>query len=300
LLAALRDDGGAVPVTFLSPIVVTMLAAASAMGSRIRERIRINPEAETYAVSCGLQAVLEGGYEPPVRTGRQGSTYTRLTRLQSEHEVDACNAVINDLFHERLGDNGGEFVRLLSKVVGELHDNVASHSRGVGYSSAQRYKWPRGEFIQFAIVDSGVGMLENVRRIVQDVRADEEAIEWCLKRGNTTAARESDGWEQRLPEDSVVSPYPATVRTVTSDNHHQGLGLWQLQELARVAGGSFWVGSGAGQCRCLAGDGHPTYDSASPPWQGVAIEVELPVPTGAPPDAARRAALEGLAERLGL
>lgn len=38
----------------------------------------------------------------------------------SGHEVEACNAVINNLFYEQFGENGGEFIRLLSKVVGEM------------------------------------------------------------------------------------------------------------------------------------------------------------------------------------
>jgi hypothetical protein len=93
---------------------------------------------------------------------------------------------------------------------------------------------------------------------------------------------------------------PPRVRTVTGDNHHQGLGLWHLQEIVRSAGGSFWVASGAGQGRYLAGADGPSYDSSKPFWQGVAIEVELPVPRAMAGTTARRTALEGLAERLGL
>ncbi len=304
LLRTIKGDGPPTPVGWLSPIIVTMLAAEAAkesqLGDRLRERISLAPAQKTYAANCGLQAVLDGQYVPPSLTGRQGWTYTRLTRLTSADEVDACNTVINNLFYEQLGENGSEFIRVLSKVVGEMHDNVASHSRGVGFSSAQRYRTNRGDFIQFAIVDSGVGMLRNVKAAAQAVSTDEQAIEWCLQRGNTTAASDGDGWEQRIPEDSVVSPYPQTVRTVTGDNHHQGLGLWHLQEAVRAAGGSFWVASGAGQCRYFAGANGPSYDSMSPSWQGVAIEVELPVPRVPAANAARRAALEGLAERLGL
>jgi hypothetical protein len=132
----------------------------------------------------------------------------------SEHEVDACNAVINNLFYEQLGENGSDFIRVLSKVVGEMHDNVASHSRGIGFSSAQRYERGEGDVIQFAIVDTGVGMLRNVTPVAPAVTTDEGAIDWCLRRGNTTAARKGDGWEQRLPEDSLFSPYPRAVGTV--------------------------------------------------------------------------------------
>jgi len=304
LLRSVRSEGQPVRVAWLSPIVVAMLAAEAAHESRLdhplRERVSFQPESNRYAFNCGLKSVLEGPYVPPSLAGLQGLTYTRLTRLVSGHEVDACNAVINNLFYEQLGKNGQEFIRVLSKVVGEMHDNVASHSRGVGFSIAQRYERRGDDVIQFAIVDSGVGMLRNVKAVAPVVTTDEQAIDWCLQRGNTTAASRGDGWEQRLPGDSVVSPYPPTVGTITGDNHHQGLGLWHLQEIVRAAGGSFWVASGAGQCRYLAGAERPSYDALKPVWQGVAIEVELPVPRVAPVTAARRAALEGLAERLGL
>lgn len=304
LLRMIRGEGPPAPVGFLSPIIVTMLAAEVAneprLGYRLRERLVLPPAQQSYADTCGLQAVLDGQYTPPALTGLQGFTYTPLTRLVSAHEVEACNAVINNLFYEQLGENGGEFIRVLSKVVGEMHDNVASHSRGVGFSSAQRYERGAGDVIQFALVDSGVGMLRNVRTVAPAVTSDEEAIDWCLQRGNTTAGSKGDGWEQRLPEDSLFSPYPPTVGTVIGDNHHQGLGLWHLQEIVRAAAGSFWVASGAGQCRYLAGSDGPAYDSLEPFLQGVAIEVELPVPRATTGLAARRAALEGLAERLGL
>lgn len=304
LLGMIRGEGRTVPVGWLSPVIVTMIAAEAVRDSRLREqineRISLRPEQKSYADNCGLQAVLDGEYVAPSLTGLQGLTYSQLTRLSSSHEVEACNAVINNLFYEQLAEHGGEFVGLLCKVVGEMHDNVASHAWGVGFSSAQRYEKVRGDVIQFAIVDSGIGMLRNVKKVVPGVSTDEQAIDWCLQRGNTTAASKGDGWEQRLPEDSLFSPYPPTVGTVNGDNHHQGLGLWHLQEIVRAAGGSFWVASGAGQCRYLARADGPSYDSMEPFWQGVAIEVELPVPRVTTANAARRAALEGLAERLGL
>jgi hypothetical protein len=253
LVRAVSSDALSMQVEWLSPIIVAMLAAAVAgdvrARERVRERISLSPEQQAYSLTCGLQAIIEGRYETPSVTGLQGLTYTRLTRLASPHEVDACNAVINNLFYEQLGKNGEEFIRLLSKVVGELHDNVASHARGVGFSSAQRYRRAGGDVIQFAIVDCGIGMLRNVKRVAPSVTTDERAIDWCLQRGNTTAVSDGDDWAQRLPEDSLFSPYPETVRTIAGENHHQGLGLWHLREIVRAAGGSFWVASGAGQCR---------------------------------------------------
>ena len=118
LLRMIRSEGPPAPVGFLSPIIVTMLAAEAAseprIGYRLRERVSLQPAQQSYAATCGLRAVLDGNYTPPALPGLQGLTHTPLTRLVSGHEVEACNAVINNLFYEQFGENGGEFIRLLS------------------------------------------------------------------------------------------------------------------------------------------------------------------------------------------
>lgn len=88
-------------VTFVSPIVSTMLAAALNNPSLpVREKITFGSDAQSYADNCGLTAAIQNQYEFPKRSGRQGSTYTKLTRLSSHYEVDLCNAIINDLIFE--------------------------------------------------------------------------------------------------------------------------------------------------------------------------------------------------------
>jgi hypothetical protein len=139
LLRRIRSGGRPIPVGFLSPIIVTMLAAEAAneprLGYRLRERIALQLAQKSYAANCGLQAVLDGQDAPRSLAGLEGVTYTRLTRLVSGHEVDACNAVINNLFDEQLCENGGDFIRVLGKVVGEMHDNVASRGLSLAFAS---------------------------------------------------------------------------------------------------------------------------------------------------------------------
>ena len=114
----------------------------------------------------------------------------------------------------------------LAKVVGELHDNVASHASGLGFSCAQAYNDAGAKRIEFALADRGRGMLRNVRELFPEVESHPEAIAWCLKRGNTTARNESDPWAQRLPDDAMVSPFPGNTRPESREDHHIGEGLW--------------------------------------------------------------------------
>lgn len=304
VLASLETEKSTAGIRWLTPIATAMLAAMSMHAQhrrgQLHDLLRVYPGCLSYATNCGLIAILEGRYSPPSATGLQGRTYSAVTRLQSHHEVDACNAVMSNLFHARFSEVNPLFMRALTKVVGELHDNVPSHSRGTGFSSAQCYRQAGGDVIQFAIADCGVGMLRNVRRKMPEVATDDQAIDWCLKRGHTTAGGEHDEWSQRLPEDSLFNPYPTSVTTVTSDNHHQGLGLWHLREIVDTARGGFWVASGSSQCRYMAGAETPLYDRLTPVWPGVAIEVELPIPAPSAPAPLDRARLEHLAERLGL
>jgi len=304
LIETLRRSRGAVSIPWLSPVVATTLAALATRDIRVRDdlrdRLRLSATQRSYANTCGLTAVLEGNYAYPTGHGQQGLTYTCLTRLSSAHEVDACNAIINSLFHEQFGDPFEQFVRLLSKVVGELHDNVASHAVGTGFSSAQRYQRENTDVVQFAIADGGVGMLHNVRQRIPGITTDEAAIEWCLQRGNTTAPSDTDEWAQRLPDDFLVSPYPTAVATISRDDHHQGLGLWHLQQVVEAAGGRFWVASGGAQCRYVAKASGVSYHSLDPRWDGVAVEVELPISRNSLVTDARRDVFDQLAEKLGI
>jgi hypothetical protein len=149
-------------VSFVSPVVSAVLAAAATFPGKVRE-VELLGECRTYADTTGLSEALRGEPIPVGQTGAlHGRTYSRLTRLSNHNEVDVCNSVIGDLLHRQFPSQENKtFVNAVLKVVGELHDNVASHARGVGFSAAQVYtnRPAGGQRVEFAIADRGCGML---------------------------------------------------------------------------------------------------------------------------------------------
>jgi len=134
-LAKIRKNK-AVQIRFIHPIESTILAAASAIDN-VAEYVQFSREAKGYAEQVGLLAVINGEYGQPMQGGLQGVTYTKLTRLSTHVEVEFCNRIIADLLYEQVGEFSESAARNLAKVVGELHDNVAFHADGQGYSCAQ-------------------------------------------------------------------------------------------------------------------------------------------------------------------
>ncbi len=284
-------------VHFVSPVLSCICAALSQRGA-CKNPIHFHGNSEEYAQANGLASLLEGNYRPEDRSGQQGITYSRLTRLLMNHEVDAGNRVIADLLYEQFGNN--RFTNRLVGVVGELHDNVVSHAEGAGYSCAQTYNRNGQRRVEFAVADFGIGMLSNVKKIAPNTESDLEAIKWCLKKGNTTATG-MDEWAQRLPDDSIRSPIPGPTYNAGTENHHVGLGLYQLRQLVRLFQGKLWIWSGNTQI-LIQGGKMAVLANAAGNWQGVVVELEVTVPSqGSPGESGTLSAeLEDLAKSLGI
>ncbi len=276
-----------------------MLAAASVSRTMngVAKRTQFSDSCRRYAENNGLIDTLDGQYQFPVRGGLQGIHYTKLTKLATHDEVDACNAIVNDLFTYQLGGYSPVVIRQLTKVIGELHDNVASHANGAGFSCAQVYRDPAGQRIEFAVADAGCGMLENVSRKTPAIVDDRSAIRWCLQKGNTTAITTGD-WAQRLPDDAVCNPYPEGIETFATEDHHLGEGLWQLAELVRGSSGSLAVLSGTGEY--FVAEGKESVKKSALAWPGVVIEFEITVPLDAGEAQLQSDRLEEIAKRIGI
>ena len=285
------------PVQFVSPILSVMTAAMN-LQVPIGKVLRFSGCSRGYAENNGLIDALQGKYQFPKRTGKQGVTYTKLTKLATHSDVDRCNTIVNDLVFEQFADFNREMVGRLAKVIGELHDNVASHASGAGFSCAQVYCDSESRRIEFAIADIGCGMLRNVQRIRADITDHAQAIQWCLQRRHTTAHTPTNDWIQRLPEDVIVSPYPDNLATRSNEDHHVGEGLWLRCELVRTLHGKLWVLSGNGEY--LLENGQERTSVSPLTWSGVAIEVELIIPNGNLAATEQQAKLEELAKRIGL
>jgi hypothetical protein len=265
-------------IDFVSPVVSAVLAARATIDRRLGPQVQFTPRCESYAATNGLKDVLSGNNVPIGNVGgMHGRSYSRLTKLSTHAEVNGCNKVIADLLYEQFDHSAAN--RLASSVVSvvvELHDNVASHASGMGFSAAQVYSSAAGRRIEFAVADSGCGMLRNVKRKLPRTESDEQAIKWCLVRGHTTA-RGRDDWAQRLPEDCLFSPLPPGMPSYTDENHHRGEGLAILTELIRRVGGEMWIWSGDSEVS-LDQEGRMSYRIADDiRWQGVATEFELDI-----------------------
>lgn len=287
-----------VSVPFVAPIMSAMLGAAAIHDARIRsDRFLFIGGAESYVRNNGLRDAMDGKPLAMRPSGLQGKTYTRLTKLATHDDVDVCNAVTNSLIREQLAGHTKSVVSRLCHVVGELHDNVASHARGGGYSCVQMYPSKARKEVQFAVADAGCGMLFNVKRRDSSITTDHDAIGWCLQEGHTTGSPSED-WAQRLPEDACCSPYPESTSVRINDNHHLGLGLGHLVRLVNETGGEAWILSGKGEC--TLGRKGPRFGPSKTEWQGVAIEFSIPVVATEIIEPKHDQILDDLAGRLGI
>jgi len=148
---------------------------------------------------------------------------------------------------------------------------VWSHGHGVGTSLAQIYNANSDQgYIEFAVVDCGMGFLRELRSKGISVAGSEEAINWCLEKGNTSKAPkiEDDGWGQWLPDDSMGNPMNIPTTHQDQGNHHQGLGLHLLEKLAKNANGTLQIATG--DSLVTVQKGHKTCLKI-PEYSGVAI-----------------------------
>jgi hypothetical protein len=215
----------------------------------------------------------------------QSSTVSPLTSLVYPSEVEVCNRRVSAILKDVL--TGAEQATLDPSrlLIGELHDKVASHAKGRGYSALQVYS----DHAEFAVCDTGRGFLRNVRRVEKNVLTDKDAIEWALLKGNTTATRR-DPFAQR---DDVEWD------DNHDGNHHMGIGLWRLVRLVEETSGRLWIWSGDTTYYQTAE--RRSYQKAPVAWSGVMIELEVPKLTSPPTFGDyERSDMDELAAELGL
>lgn len=254
---------GVQQVDWVSPILSTMLAALSLRDKGATQRVTFAPSCESYALNIGLKGVLGGVTQPKPTMGEScGMSYSPLASLACHAEVEACNALVNGVLRRNLEKQAPAVVRQVGKIVGEMHDNVASHARGRGYSATQIYQPDR---LEFAIADCGCGLLKNAKRADPRISTDADAIEWSLRKG-TTSAPKLDPMAQRTAEDWDSN---------ADGDAHQGMGLWQLRELVKRTSGQLWLLTGTAQY--LLSQGKESTSVAPISWSGLALELEVPI-----------------------
>lgn len=281
-------------LTFVHPSD-SVVIAASCLTKQL-SRVEFLDDSERYAKSIGLLDAVNGERPRPKLGALSGKSYSPLCRIDDQADVDSANHLVSSTLESHLVGNP-RLLSVVRQVVGEIHDNVWSHARGVGFSACQIYGTTEADrLVQFAVADCGAGFLRNARRVLSSLSDDFEAIEWCLEKNNTSAGMPHE-FAQRIDPDDPFGGLPPGVPTRTSSNHHQGLGLYKLRKCVEAANGSMVLVSGSGGL-VLKRDGTTIRITPPIPWRGVFIEFELPSSAVLPSDQ-ENPKLQELAEYLG-
>lgn len=141
---------------FITPSFIAVIAAFIKSQKISKEQIKCK-EDNSYLESIGFYNELWG---VPITVNRHsdGFSYSPLILLDEQLKTNDATSTINSCI-KRLLTNKNSCVNDLCEVVGELHDNVWAHGKGVGFSIAQYYR--KLKRIEFAVVDCGIGFLES-------------------------------------------------------------------------------------------------------------------------------------------
>ncbi|MBK7827683.1 hypothetical protein [Nannocystis sp.] len=289
-----------IEVRFIQPAIATFLACTRIARGQLH--VDFVNDTQEYAKLSGLDDALAANHAAmsKARRGQQGQTWSPLTTLFHHAEIEACNQTINDLIFAQLGGMPRAAIDAMARVVGELHDNIASHADGRGFSAAQFYpsRSDHPARLELSVADAGCGFLSNVRRAQPSITNHEDAIRWCLKKGNTAGRHTA----RTLPQDAIVQgdPYAESEGGSDQRDHHMGWGLHLLTELIRASGGELWIWTGDTSFT-MNKDGTSAYALTPLPWPGVMLNITLfPASAQAMSWDLSSPRLQSLAEDLGL
>ena len=226
---------------------------------------------KSYFQTIGLYKQLWGIEDHLVRNNC-GRTYSPIVCLDSVEHVDQATTEIGSCILNMVDHVNSTGLSRLLDVVGEVHDNVWSHGKSTGFSMAQTYTDPelQQRFIEFTLADKGFGFLKEMKRAGKQIDSHQEAIEWCIQKGNSTKhANDEDPWLQRLPFDLIGDNPMGNFGGEVSDNHHQGLGLFHLINLVENFNGELYLISG--NVALHIKNKQRTYRDLMSVWQGVII-----------------------------
>ncbi|MCF7531997.1 hypothetical protein [Pseudomonas petrae] len=278
-----------VPDKYYSPGFIAAFAAYLTLKKVNQESVVFdNDNHEGYFSAVGLAKAVWGKDDYLYERKNAGVNYAPLTPLASQDDVDKATAQINSCLRAYASYGAADYGRSpafkeLTHVVGEMHDNVWSHGLNTGFSVAQRQaiKGDSDHAIEFSLADCGMGFLEELKRSriasQKGINSDREAIEWCIQEGNSSKlAKLEDEWAQSVPEDFLGGKLfgSAAVAVSGNGNHHQGLGLAKLVELAKSYHGVLNIASGDCLMMMRRG-GSPRYRRLAEPWKGVAVSLSI-------------------------
>jgi len=282
-LASARKGTIHLPRALYTSGFVAVLAAFLKQNKVAPGTLAFHHESNTgYFRAIGLSRAVWGVDDYRLKRKNAAINYAPLTHLDSREAVDSATGQINSCLRKMAKSasytDSPSFIEL-TKVVGELHDNVWSHGLDSGFSTAQRRQAPDGIgwLLEFALADCGMGFYNELRRArIPNVNTHQQAIEWCIQEGNSSKlAVQEDPWAQSVPEDFIGrSPFGPSIGTfVNRGSHHQGLGLAKLLALAKRYDGTLYLATGDSYLHLH--NGESSYHRLSTDWKGVAVSLTL-------------------------
>ncbi|OAM31443.1 hypothetical protein A7P96_05250 [Eikenella sp. NML03-A-027] len=203
-----------------------------------------------------------------------GKSYSLLTMLDCEESVDSATTQIGSCINAMVDGENRAAISPLIDAIGEVHDNVWSHGKSTGFSMAQKYnKW-----IEFALADCGSGFLKELNRVGIQIDNHEDAIEWCIKKGNSSKTiKPKDDWAQQLPPDVIGNPMGSLAK-YSSGNNHAGLGLPRFIDVVESFGGELTIITGNAELSISNFQNRIKHIRPCPQdlfWDGVIIQCRL-------------------------
>ncbi|MDD3302103.1 MAG: ATP-binding protein [Candidatus Gracilibacteria bacterium] len=160
----------------------------------------------------------------------------KTVNSQYGENIDNISNEFYGILSEYLGVNNKQLINNITKMIGELLNNICNHSGtpdvndntgeviiSANYQSGQYFQ--RKNFIQISIVDSGVGILSSVRKKVPGINNSEDAIKKALEcgfTGGTTLEKGSRNFSGMV---------------------NAGVGLTTTLEIIKVLGGDIFIGT---------------------------------------------------------
>ena len=270
---ALKDGKYAVPTNgFLTPSFIVTISAYI-QKRQLSEDTFIFPKKEHFRYLTYIDFFSLWNKNPEVNRVNTGKNYSLLTLLENEEVTNQANSQIVSCIKHLTDNANSDGIDLLQEVVGELHDNVWSHGISTGFSMAQKNQ----DVLEFALADCGLGFLRELQRVgLSDIDTHQEAIEWCIQKGNSSkkiSAEKEDDWCQVLPSDCIGNPMGASAK-YKKENNHAGLGLAKLIDLVKKYNGELQIVSGD---VILELKEQNIYFRDIPFWQGVIIRCKFKI-----------------------
>jgi len=228
------DNNLTFPITkWVEPVYVAMLKAYQ---EKINTPIRVN---NNYASN-----MINGKFNPY-------NTYSPVETIKSRLDVEKISNHITSVMLKNFSYLSDKDIKdlkgYLQYLFSELMNNVADHSGAYGYAMAQYF--PVNKKIQFAIVDNGVGFLENMK-LNYNIQDENEAILKALEEGITS-----------------------TKQTIYNQNKNAGYGLYAMKKILKETGGQFVIISNNAIVKMI--NGHIVSSKLSSKWDGVIVAFEF-------------------------